>query len=192
MPPDLVQEEVVNGKRSLSFLRPIQSSDWERPRQYARRVREFSSILQFDEFPHSAICPLLALDAADDCIFPNLTHLFWAQSDENFPHIGLFLGPKVTSLIARCDTSSPLAILSLLPQKCPSLTHLDFTHPRDDSATEATRNLVSVLIRELRCIQYLHMHIYDMAGLAAYRSTALSSLFVRSKSTNDSSGTTPC
>ncbi|KAJ7647875.1 hypothetical protein FB45DRAFT_894661 [Roridomyces roridus] len=180
MPPDLVQEEIVNEERILKFLRPIQSSDWERPHHYARRVRNFCSML--DDFPYSAICPWLALGTADDCIFPNLTHLLWNQSDQNFPYIGLFLGPKVTSIIARCDTSSPLAILSQLPKKCPSLTHLDFTHPRDDSVTEATRNLISALLRELRCIQTLAIHIYDttvlqhVARLPCLRSLCVQSL----------------
>ncbi|KAJ7647864.1 hypothetical protein FB45DRAFT_1020076 [Roridomyces roridus] len=182
MPPDLVQEEVVDGKHSLvsnslplqtgllrrlqKFLRPVQSSDWERPRRYARRVRIFSSnssSFSSDDFPYSAICPLL--DVVDDCIFPNLIKLFWEHSDENFPHIGLFLSPNITVLAIKCDASSSLAILSMLPRKCPSVTRVDMIHPRDHSVTEATRNLVSTFIPQLCCIQDLHMHIYDMALL---------------------------
>ncbi|KAJ7647915.1 hypothetical protein FB45DRAFT_860946 [Roridomyces roridus] len=171
MPPDLVQEEFLNGKRSLKFLRPIQSSDWERPHHYARRVRSFSSSSRLDDLPYSVICPLLALDAANDCIFPNLTHLLWIHSDENFPHIGLFLGPNITVLTIQCDASSLLATLSLLPRKCPSVKCLDMSHARDDSAVESTTTLPAPpraqgpLLTALHFLQYQDPHPSVMSRL---------------------------
>ncbi|KAJ7657258.1 hypothetical protein DFH06DRAFT_1197805 [Mycena polygramma] len=130
MPRDVFSLTIVDtpreGSREARLLRPIVAADWERPLWYSRRVR----ILYYEPLSArrvlftSNIFPALSMALPDDFL-PNLVGLHWHNHTEaEFPHVALFLGPKILHLSLTCPLALHLSILSKLPKRCPALKHL--------------------------------------------------------------------
>ncbi|KAJ7647913.1 hypothetical protein FB45DRAFT_1102295 [Roridomyces roridus] len=167
MPSDLFKEEIITGKRILASSAYL-VSDWEPTRPYANRVKHFESIYSQDDISYSSLFPILALSLPSDCIFPNLTHIHWIRLNDDFPHIRLLLGPQVVAIRTQCASATSLSLLSLLPRKCPLLTHVAISLPNINPGSEltaATTRSLSEFIRELHSIEHWDIHIPDMAAL---------------------------
>ncbi|KAJ7792236.1 hypothetical protein B0H14DRAFT_2931948 [Mycena olivaceomarginata] len=83
LPPDLVAFDEDNAgtyhfgqkRKVVRLLRPIVSSDWDRSRLYAHRVRDLSP--HGNSLSLSQIFPELSISLPDDFLFPNLRELYW-------------------------------------------------------------------------------------------------------------------
>ncbi|KAJ7199164.1 hypothetical protein GGX14DRAFT_373237 [Mycena pura] len=147
--------------------RPIMSTDWDRALRYTHRVKEFHSPW-FDHAPVSDILPVLSMCLPDHSLFPNLRRLQWSHADNShFHHIDLFLNPRLAHIIILCKTPLPqLSILSTLPRKCPSLKSVSLhLPPRDLHTVVSFQSNLSVFVRRLHHLEFLHMPLPDAAAL---------------------------
>ncbi|KAJ7647910.1 hypothetical protein FB45DRAFT_1052316 [Roridomyces roridus] len=170
LPRDLLEEQTVN----LRFLRPIVESDWERPRSYAERIKDFHSVdyntdwPRQDDFFYSDIYPSLHLE--NGLVLPNLTRLHWSRRDEGFPRICLFFGPKITSIHINFRVKpswANVSVLHLLSLKCPKLEDV-FIDMNDEVNEDEAKPLtfISHFIMGLsNRIQSLTVGIPDMSAL---------------------------
>ncbi|KAJ6472254.1 hypothetical protein DFH09DRAFT_1007960 [Mycena vulgaris] len=145
LPPDLVAFDKVKAglpwkrKVVVRLLRPIVSSDWDRSRLYAHRVREL--YCAGDSFSLSQSFPALSISLPDDVLFPNLRELTWQNFPEgDFHHINLYLARTLTEISIWPSSAFQLSVLSTLPRRCPALEtleiHLQFLQISvDDIAT---------------------------------------------------------
>ncbi|KAJ6552758.1 hypothetical protein B0H19DRAFT_1263207 [Mycena capillaripes] len=137
LPPDLVAFD--NARRPqvvVRLLRPIVSSDWDRTRLYAHRVRDLYCDCDSGSLSLSQIFPALSISLPNDFLFPNLRKLTWYNSDEeDFHYINLCLARTLTHLSISPSSAFNLSILSTLPRKCPALKRLSIEGNISPSAT---------------------------------------------------------
>lgn len=101
-----------------------------------------------------------------DYLLPNLQALRWSDYSRrnNFTHIHLFLGPRITSIqIEECLTNAELALLPVLTRLFPSLTGATITanFPSDVEA----QNMLSAFVRGLQKVEFLHTAHLDLPAL---------------------------
>ncbi|KAJ7203626.1 hypothetical protein GGX14DRAFT_651849 [Mycena pura] len=161
-PSDLVNEE-VSPDILQRLLRPIVATDWERPLFYSHRVRHF----HFRGPNHPVdlsdwIFSVLSLSLPGDYVFPNLESLIWFPSEDYFPFICLFLGPRITRLSVDFPDSTCLSLLSALSKKHTSLTEVTLT---GDWENGIDNRCISLFANNLTHIELLAVPGLDWSAL---------------------------
>ncbi|KAJ7438137.1 hypothetical protein B0H11DRAFT_2105828 [Mycena galericulata] len=163
MPRDLWNGPVLPAHGSetpLDFIRPIVSSDWERPLFYMSRVQSFNS-----RYPLSKdLFETLALSLPTEHLFPNLRDLRWIYDHNDlFPCIRLLLAPRIVKLRIRLSTTvSHLSFLPTLAFRCPDL--LDVTVSSDIVRADFRPHLqtsTSLFVCGLKRIERLCVNSFD-------------------------------
>ncbi|KAJ7647901.1 hypothetical protein FB45DRAFT_894727 [Roridomyces roridus] len=167
MPSDLFEDVLVDGVlTSLTPRRIILASDWNKIYSYAARVKTFIAHPK-DGLSGTHIFQILSLSLPNDYIYPNLTDLYWTDREDGLPLIRPLLGPKITQITVRCSAPLHLSLLSLLPERCPSLEDLTIDFPDRETMAGWTSNAHSLFdfVQELCCITRVQMDIMDMVAL---------------------------
>ncbi|KAJ7210703.1 hypothetical protein GGX14DRAFT_565313 [Mycena pura] len=125
MPEGIWDESDEEGHWTLN--RPVLPADWERPLFYARRVKSFHYDDRFRSpcFPTSPVfLESLRLCFSGPHIFPNIEKLSWFSYHEStFPHVRLFLGPRLKDLgLSILQSTAHLSLLPIIAVECPLLT----------------------------------------------------------------------
>ncbi|KAJ6507476.1 hypothetical protein DFH09DRAFT_281158 [Mycena vulgaris] len=125
MPEGIWDESNEEGDWTLH--RPVLPADWERPRLYACRVKSFHYDDRFrsPRFPTSPdFLESLRLCFSGPHIFPNIEKLSWYSYHEfTFPHVRLFLGPRLENLgLSVLQSTAHLSLLPDIAVECPLLT----------------------------------------------------------------------
>ncbi|KAJ7171339.1 hypothetical protein C8R46DRAFT_1262711 [Mycena filopes] len=148
----------------ITLLRPIISSDWNRPQFYTPRVKDFSLET---EFVTVDFFDALGASRMGDCIFPNLGTLHWMQQAPNmFHYVRLFLAPRVTELsICSIQTFSHLSTISTLPGRCPAVKKLQIELQSSDLLAAAI-SVVSRAVCGLVHLEALNVPALNAKALA--------------------------
>ncbi|KAJ7471675.1 hypothetical protein B0H11DRAFT_1811961 [Mycena galericulata] len=167
MPQDLwagpLEPELLD---TMDVIRPILPSDWERPLFYMSRVRSFETI-SWAPLP-KGLLRTLALCMPTEHFFPNLRALSWNSkaNDKLFPHIRLFLSPRIAKLEIRLSTTVwHLSFLPNLALSCPDL--VDATIHSDSISADLRPHLrtsTSLFVCGLKRIETLHVKEIDNAA----------------------------
>ncbi|KAF7362124.1 hypothetical protein MVEN_00558300 [Mycena venus] len=133
---EFVDRPVFQRRRPKRILRitdgPIQPADWDIPLAYALRIQrlrlrwwEFDDYMD-EEFSAQDVFEKISSGLPRHHLCPNLTGLvFHFNQDSLFPHIRLFLGPKVVDATIQLPTnSSHTTSLHVLPIRYPQLKTL--------------------------------------------------------------------
>ncbi|KAJ6473376.1 hypothetical protein C8R47DRAFT_1053833 [Mycena vitilis] len=157
-----------NAKFHIRLLRPFQSTDWDRFRVYAPRVRELA-VTKRDDF--SAILSDLVAHLPDNLLC-NLRHLSWFPPDSEIPCIGLFLSETVTSISLGLPTDLPTAasLYSLVASHCPRLQHLLIPQRFGHSASVADVDALSTLVCMLHHLESINVPLLGDAAVQHLRS----------------------
>jgi hypothetical protein len=133
------------------FRSPIRQSDWDGVFKYSSRIQELSIGSRISV----EVAEMLGMSLPVACILPNLRRLTWdSQENPLFPHIRLFLGPKVTSItLYLASITTHLSLLSYISSHLPALTVVNIY----DISTEQTRTKeeVTAFILGLNKVQSL-------------------------------------
>ncbi|KAJ6464781.1 hypothetical protein C8R47DRAFT_1201747 [Mycena vitilis] len=129
-------------------LRPFHSSDWDRLRLSARRVRTLGSS---STWPLHNVFPSLLFP---NRLLRNLRTLDWEQDDVNFHHIHLFLRPTLTRISFQLcsDSESASSLLASLMERCPNLTNILVSSP---SSGHLHLRAVSRFVLDLQAVEAL-------------------------------------
>ncbi|KAF8157430.1 hypothetical protein K438DRAFT_1986551 [Mycena galopus ATCC 62051] len=114
----------------ITARRAIEPEDWKRFHVYARRIRTLtiSDSKCHDEFDTwSPVFEMLAVSRPEEPLFPNLQHLSWTVDMRWSPYVHLCLGPRLESFtFGFFARATELAIIPMLPTRCPMLTCIKF------------------------------------------------------------------
>ncbi|KAK7020364.1 hypothetical protein R3P38DRAFT_2535195 [Favolaschia claudopus] len=148
--------------KDRKLLRPMKTSDWDRPRGYLSRVKHFTLWSHGDCDAIADILPALnaSLPAGKvEFYFPSMTALDW-RNEYELPHMRFLLSARLTELSLRFPSSDTnFSFLSSIPLVCPGLKELDVTSPLPDGPS------ISELIRGLHSLQKLRIPVPDLASL---------------------------
>ncbi|KAJ7699335.1 hypothetical protein B0H17DRAFT_1177129, partial [Mycena rosella] len=173
MPSDLWAETAEGEHSVFNLLRPITPADWERPLIYASRIKHFVLM-----FPHNMLSAYvfetLSLCIPREQLFPNLETIAWApRTQQLYPYIRLFLGPKIHGVVFHYPNSiSALSLLPALSLKYPALklAKLRADIPDDDDPQllldddELKLRSISTFVRGLTEIISLDLDIIDQGA----------------------------
>ncbi|KAJ7469084.1 hypothetical protein FB451DRAFT_1091817 [Mycena latifolia] len=168
MPSDVWMISTVPGRGSMMLLtRPILARDWDRPLFYTHRVKVFDSLASgVSSISLLEFFPALSLSLPTDCVFPNLTRLYWGPrsgGDVDFQYIRLFLSTPLRSIdISSTVSSSSLSLLAALPLKCRALQSVSI---RIEFVHWATQSCLSEFVQALLVVEDLRMYLPDLAAL---------------------------
>ncbi|KAJ7051862.1 hypothetical protein C8F01DRAFT_634887 [Mycena amicta] len=177
-PPDSMTASIVAGELIVTLLRPVTLSDWDRPRQYCARVRNY-------EFGYLAsrkyidVLSLMSIWLPWNCLFPRLESLrceiSWAkQQTVATQHIKLFFSPTLRRLRLGGQSALILSSLPMIVVRALPLTHLELGNGVEPTDGECAA--VSVLVRSLTRLQSLHVsgvdgvavqHLATLVGLVS-------------------------
>ncbi|KAJ7662816.1 hypothetical protein DFH06DRAFT_1088383 [Mycena polygramma] len=157
-----------NAKFHIRLLRPLHSTDWDRVRVYAPRVRELG-VIKRDDF--SALFPALAEHLPDNLLC-NLRHLSWFPPDSEISYIHLFLSTTVTSISLGLPTDFPTAVslYSLLVSRCPRLQHLLISQRFEHLASIADVETLSTFVCMFHSLESINVPLLDDAAVQHLRS----------------------
>ncbi|KAJ7760899.1 hypothetical protein DFH07DRAFT_740456 [Mycena maculata] len=147
---------------------PIQRADWERPLEYAHRIRTLS-LWSSNSFPNHEVLEALSSGLArpEDYWCTNLRNIAWFPGDDSlFPYIRLFLAPKITG--ARLTILESAVTISLLPTllRYPDLKNLNISYVTlDRDASSLLCRTVSTIAMGLDRIEELGVHKLDRKAL---------------------------
>ncbi|KAJ7910793.1 hypothetical protein B0H13DRAFT_596220 [Mycena leptocephala] len=164
MPADLFEtyeEPGGPGITRMRLVRPILLGDWQRPMQYAHRVRVLE-FLRADGVASSSILPIVSSCLPNGAWFPNLQTLEWLPNSTDFLIMPMLTSPTITTVLLAWDPShNNLSLLPTLARTCPALKEivLDFI-----VSTGAQRSAVSNFLRTLDGIEILVVQIPDSAA----------------------------
>ncbi|KAJ7918809.1 hypothetical protein B0H13DRAFT_2321119 [Mycena leptocephala] len=149
----------------IVLLRPVTFAHWERFLFYSHRVKSFS-VADQGSLETQEVYEILSSDFPESYIFPNLQKLNWRPTPtESFPHVRLFLSPRITYLRLAIESVSDLSILSTMALKFPGLTIVRLATfvsnmvaiPAISEFVCALRNLESLVVSGLNRAALLHI-----------------------------------
>ncbi|KAJ7171375.1 hypothetical protein C8R46DRAFT_1088262 [Mycena filopes] len=148
----------------ITLLRPIISSDWDRPQFYTPRVKDFSLET---EFVTVDLFDALCVSRMGECIFPNLETLRWMQRTcDMFHYVRLFLTPRVADLaICSIQRLSHLSMIPTLPGRCPTLKRLQ-CELQSSELQDAAIPIISRAVCDLAHLESLHVPALNEKALA--------------------------
>ncbi|KAJ6461314.1 hypothetical protein C8R45DRAFT_1220735 [Mycena sanguinolenta] len=153
------------------FRVPVAASDWERVLVYSRRARSF--IMKED------LCSPKALETLRFCfpgqLFPNIEDVTWLIKGPLFPHIPIFLGPRLTGLtLGYFSTVAHLSGLTIVAMQCPFLKDVGIAFSdgllfeldaADDTQLAQRFRSVSSFVQSLKHLRTLGVPSLDRAAL---------------------------
>lgn len=134
---------------------------------YTHRIRSFK---HYHSRFHGRISPefleTLGLCFPGEQVFPNLGNLEWiVKEPASFPHVRLFLGPRITSLtLGVCASAAHLSFLPTLATQCPMLTEVEITFSKEMELFSEFQSL-SLFVRSLARLKTLAVPSLDRAAL---------------------------
>ncbi|KAJ7717385.1 hypothetical protein B0H16DRAFT_1799287 [Mycena metata] len=166
LPPDcfklITTGEGYSMKYTMQLLRPLQSSDFERIRIYAPRVKHLFSDPKSADL--SSVFPSASPWLSQNML-PNLQSLHWSHDEDDFQYIHCFLAPQLTTIRIPYTSIAALTLLPSLAQRCPQLTNvLFFTRGAQDLRSPAV-SAVSACVRGLHGIESLTVDMLNHAAL---------------------------
>ncbi|KAJ7751010.1 hypothetical protein B0H14DRAFT_2981682 [Mycena olivaceomarginata] len=182
MPEGIWDESDEEGDWTLH--RPILPADWERPLFYACRVKSFHYDDRFRS-PRFLTSPdfleSLRLCFSGPHIFPNIKKLSWYSYHEStFPHVRLFLGPRLENLgLSVLQSTAHLSLLPVIAVECPLLTDVgvECSYELDGQGS------VSTLVLGLHRLELLFLPCLDNAAVEhVARLPSLTSLTLENQS----------
>ncbi|KAJ6480569.1 hypothetical protein C8R47DRAFT_600907 [Mycena vitilis] len=168
MPDDLWHDNVAAPplwarSRCFGARRAIEPEDWTRFHVYAGRVKslsinDFAYDRKADTSGWSSVLEMLAVSLPIPHMFPNLRRLKWNVHSPWFSYVRLFLAPRLETLSLEGITApAKLALLPILPIRCPFLKSVDIVV---EAMPELTRRPLSLMILGLR-----HLETFKVARL---------------------------
>ncbi|KAJ7187270.1 hypothetical protein C8R46DRAFT_1184920 [Mycena filopes] len=152
---------------TFRIARVLRAVDWERPFNYARRVRDLHLSDESSDggpFPTEEVLEAIELHFAPGFLCPNLRSIDWQPDSLSFPYIRLFLGPRIT----RVDLDVPpnpanIPVLSTLAIPYHQLKTLRVCSSTDD--TSFLRRASATIALKLAQIESLDLDTLDRAAL---------------------------
>ncbi|KAJ7657198.1 hypothetical protein DFH06DRAFT_1409344 [Mycena polygramma] len=200
MPDDLWEDNVTappwwERRPYFGARRAIEPQDWTRFHVYAGRVKSLSIDdsaydRKADTSGWSSVFEMLAVSLPIPHMFPNLRCLNWNVHSPWFSYVRLFLAPRLESLhLEGIMTPAKLALLPMIPVRCPLLKSVDLVVEAMPELTRRPRSLMILGLRQLEtfkvssldqtAIRYLaqlpkleNLDVKDMTELTPY--TAIS------------------
>ncbi|KAJ7732282.1 hypothetical protein B0H16DRAFT_1732845 [Mycena metata] len=166
LPPDSFKltttGEGYSTKYTMQRLRPLQSSDFDRVRIYAPRVKHLFSDPKSADI--SSVFPSASPWLSQNML-PNLQSLHWWHGEDDFQYIDCFLAPQLTKIHIPHTSLPALTLLASLAHRCPQLTNVVF-FPRgaQDLQSQAV-SAVSGCVRGLHGIESLTVDMLNHAAL---------------------------
>ncbi|KAJ7166216.1 hypothetical protein C8R46DRAFT_295572 [Mycena filopes] len=148
-----------SGIRQLDVIlfRPVIPSDWDRFLFYARRVRSFDNL---EDFQTPEAYETLTRHFPQQFIFPRLEKLEWyPRTSSYFGYVRLFITPTIKSLGLTTESISDLEILATAASICPRLTKVQL-----GGMPLAAVPLISKFIRGIHHLESLVVPYLDEAG----------------------------
>ncbi|KAJ7165690.1 hypothetical protein C8R43DRAFT_1104268 [Mycena crocata] len=179
LPPHLWEIMVEEPGRTIVHITgTIKPKDWDRPLEYARRVRSLSLVewVEWRILPSTNNLEVISSTLPLQYLCPNLRTLIWrSRTAALCPYIRLFLSPKVTTAHLSFPESDS-SIVSLLPTLALSYPHLKSLRIEGVKSADSSlvRRTESTIAMALDRIEDLGLDTID--GVALQHLSRLSAL----------------
>ncbi|KAJ7100565.1 hypothetical protein C8R43DRAFT_1244255 [Mycena crocata] len=148
----------------VRLLGQIKDEDWDRPREYTRRIRKLNLDGTYPyTFPDSDVFGAMCSRIPPN-MFQNLGTIRWAPADQShFHYIHLFLGPSITEVRIQHVTPENISLLPALGLRYPELKSLSVDVSWEDRPL-ACRTLSKIAF-DLEKIEILSLDMLDRQAL---------------------------
>ncbi|KAJ7278845.1 hypothetical protein C8J57DRAFT_1573641 [Mycena rebaudengoi] len=158
---------------------------WERVLFYAPRIKSLTALDSMSSRVGLNLLQAVHMSIPVEDFLPALEKLCWCTSQDNFPYIRLFLGPRIKTIeLTLSAAASQLAILYFLAQKYSSLANVRINCTDEFRADpETLSHAITTLVLALHKVQKLALHsispkaCHHLAALSTLRSLKIHKLY---------------